>query len=286
MKRKYEIASITKSTAWEIKGENGEPFAEIHLGRFAAGKYSVRIVVGLGLFVVDGVDHPKEVDTIEEAAEIVDSFLDCGAVETVRKIAPDADVLESMRSRLCAALGLPADSAPETVAEAVEARRVVVPELTEEALVRAGGAYCINDREPFRRGARWAVKFVSEHSRAIPADRVLGEALTHISLCSRNSASSKEECGKIARMALWRSKYGPERIAWELDETASGRAYYGNALRVAKDFPGITPEERGVLDAWSTGLATCDPKRNFSWPLQEIAAKLRALRANQGGAAT
>ena len=116
---------------------------------------------------------------------------------------------------------------------------------------------------------------------AIPADSVLMEALTCISLCSRNSASSKEECGKIARTALWQSKYGPERIAWELDETASGRAYYGNALRVAKDFPGITPEERGVLDAWLTGRATFDPKQNFSWPLQEIAAKLRATPADR-----
>ena len=43
---------------------------------------------------------------------------------TLAHIAP----LESMRSRLCAALGLPADSAPETVAEAVEARRVVMPD--------------------------------------------------------------------------------------------------------------------------------------------------------------
>lgn len=40
----------------------------------------------------------------------------------------ERDALESMRSRLCAALGLPADSEPETVAEAVEARRVVVPD--------------------------------------------------------------------------------------------------------------------------------------------------------------
>ena len=122
---------------------------------------------------------------------------------------------------------------------------------------------------------------IAKGSRAITANCVLGEALTCISLCSRNSASSKEECGKIARTALWQSKYGPERIAWELDETASGRAYYGNALRVAKDFPGITPEERGVLDAWLTGRATFDPKQNFSWPLQEIAAKLRAIPADR-----
>ena len=53
---------------------------------------------------------------------------------------------------------------------------VVVPELTEEDLVRAGGPYCINDREPFQRGARWAEAFIRENARAIPADRVLGEA--------------------------------------------------------------------------------------------------------------
>ena len=94
--------------------------------------------------------------------------------------ASDVDALESMRSRLCAALGLPADSTPETVAEEVEARRVVVPELTEEALVRAGRPYCINDREPFQRGARWAAAFIREHSRAIPADRVLGEGMVAV----------------------------------------------------------------------------------------------------------
>ncbi len=32
--------------------------------------------------------------------------------------------------------------------------------------------------------------------------KVLEDALTHISLCSQNSASSKEECGRIARTAL------------------------------------------------------------------------------------
>ena len=40
--------------------------------------------------------------------------------------ASDVDALESMRSRLCVAMVLPADSTPETVADAVEARRVVV----------------------------------------------------------------------------------------------------------------------------------------------------------------
>ena len=54
-----------------------------------------------------------------------------------------------------------------------EAQAVVVPELTEEDLVRAGRPYCINDREPFERGARWAAAFIRERARTIPADREL-----------------------------------------------------------------------------------------------------------------
>ena len=49
----------------------------------------------------------------------------------------------------------------------------LVPELTEEDLVRAGRPYCINDREPFERGARWAAAFIRKSARTIPADREL-----------------------------------------------------------------------------------------------------------------
>ena len=121
--------------------------------------------------------------------------------------ASDVDALESMRSRLCAALGLPADSTPETVAEAVEARRVVVPELTEEALVRAGRPYCINDREPFQRGAIWAAAFIREHSRAIPADRVLGEGM--VAVDRARLAALESIAAKIEALAL-----GPDGRAW------------------------------------------------------------------------
>lgn len=37
-------------------------------------------------------------------------------------------------------------------------------------------------------------------------------------------------------------KYGPEQIARELSETALGNAYFGNALYVAQDFPGLTTD--------------------------------------------
>lgn len=50
-----------------------------------------------------------------------------------------------------------------------------------------------------------------------------------------------------------KAHYDRQRIAYELDQTAMGRAYYGNALRVAKDFPGLTPEDISVLERYLTG---------------------------------
>lgn len=50
--------------------------------------------------------------------------------------------------------------------------------------------------------------------------------------------------------------YGAKRIAWELDATAQGQAYYGNALRVAKELPGVTAEDRSLLDRYATGANT------------------------------
>ena len=47
--------------------------------------------------------------------------------------------------------------------------------------------------------------------------------------------------------------YNRKRIAWELERTAMGDGYYGNALRAAKDFPEATPTVRSLLDRWATG---------------------------------
>lgn len=47
--------------------------------------------------------------------------------------------------------------------------------------------------------------------------------------------------------------YNRKRIAWELERTAMGDGCYGNALRVAKDFPEATPSVRSLLDRWATG---------------------------------
>jgi hypothetical protein len=48
-------------------------------------------------------------------------------------------------------------------------------------------------------------------------------------------------------------QYNHKRIGWELERTAMGDGYYGNALRVAKDIPGLTDQDRAVLDRYATG---------------------------------
>lgn len=48
-------------------------------------------------------------------------------------------------------------------------------------------------------------------------------------------------------------QYNHKRIGWELERTAMGDGYYGNALRAAKDIPGLTVLDRAVLDRYATG---------------------------------
>lgn len=67
--------------------------------------------------------------------------------------------------------------------------------------------------------------------------------------------------------------YSLQRIAKELELTATGAAYYGNALRVTKDIPGVSDEERLLLDRYATGRQR-DPDHVA---LQDLAIKLRTL---------
>lgn len=48
-------------------------------------------------------------------------------------------------------------------------------------------------------------------------------------------------------------KYDNHAIAAELKKTALGEAYYGNALYVAQDIPGLTDGERECIGRWLTG---------------------------------
>lgn len=67
--------------------------------------------------------------------------------------------------------------------------------------------------------------------------------------------------------------YNATLVADELEATALGHAYYGNALSVAKSMPGITYDERAVLDRFATGTTvTMDHVR-----LQDVANKVRSL---------
>lgn len=66
------------------------------------------------------------------------------------------------------------------------------------------------------------------------------------------------------------SKYDQKQIAAELTATALGNAHFGNALRVAKDIPGTTAQDRSLLDRWATGKNSAEDGRD----LQHFANKL------------
>lgn len=68
-------------------------------------------------------------------------------------------------------------------------------------------------------------------------------------------------------------KYNAARIAWELERTAVGDGFYGNALRVAKDIPGLTNDERLLLDRYATGQ---------SCGIDHVALQSLALRIDAG----
>jgi hypothetical protein len=68
------------------------------------------------------------------------------------------------------------------------------------------------------------------------------------------------------------SPYNARRIAWELERTALGDGFYGNALRVAKDMPGVSSAERALLDKFANGT----PGHTDHVALQALALRLCA----------
>ena len=76
-------------------------------------------------------------------------------------------------------------------------------------------------------------------------------------VCDPKSSTNRQEGRKSIRTLLKRrepsGQYNHKRIGWELERTALGDGYYGNALRVAKDIPGLTDQDRAVLDRYATG---------------------------------
>jgi len=74
--------------------------------------------------------------------------------------------------------------------------------------------------------------------------------------------------------------YNGYRIAWELERTALGDGFYGNALRVAKDIPGITADDRSLLDRYATGRHTGTDHVK----LQDLALRIDAIAKAEGKA--
>lgn len=64
--------------------------------------------------------------------------------------------------------------------------------------------------------------------------------------------------------------YDSKQIARELAQTAIGQTYHGNSLRVAKDIPSLTANDRSTLDRWLTGSNVAAD----GWELQRIAMKI------------
>jgi hypothetical protein len=59
------------------------------------------------------------------------------------------------------------------------------------------------------------------------------------------------------------TKYDHKQIAKELEATANGDSYYGNALYVAKDMPWTTDNDRAMLGRWLNGANTASDARRL-----------------------
>jgi len=74
------------------------------------------------------------------------------------------------------------------------------------------------------------------------------------------------------------SPYTKARIAWELQQTALGHTFYGNALRVAKDIPGLTDDDRALLDRYATGANG----KTDHVSLQHLAVRINSMEKTGG----
>lgn len=71
--------------------------------------------------------------------------------------------------------------------------------------------------------------------------------------------------------------YDKAQIAKELTATALGKAYYGNALYVARDIAGLTDDDRRVLQRYLDGSQVATD----AWALQAIAMRVDGSVAAQ-----
>lgn len=97
------------------------------------------------------------------------------------------------------------------------------------------------------------------------ADRALAAASAQLqqASCQRRATGSGDtkkgrclahgECFGGTCIHDVKGPYDAAQIAWELERTALGEGHYGNALRSAKDVPGLTDSDRALLDRYATG---------------------------------
>lgn len=77
---------IESSSVTHIMDAEGSPVADIYLGRFTPGMYSVMLRRGLETFVCNGDGSVMELDTATAAAHTVDIFFDdCGAEAAIKE---------------------------------------------------------------------------------------------------------------------------------------------------------------------------------------------------------
>lgn len=48
-------------------------------------------------------------------------------------------------------------------------------------------------------------------------------------------------------------QYNADRIAWELKQIAAGNWFHAKALELSKDMPGVTDDDRALLDRYANG---------------------------------
>jgi len=94
-------------------------------------------------------------------------------------------------------------------------------------------------------------------------------------MCDNAAAALDAEAARLERETAPPQKYGDHAIARELDRTAQGEAYHGNALYVAKSHPAATDDDRQMLDRWLTGRAVGKFATPDRLALQELAVRIR-----------
>lgn len=73
------------------------------------------------------------------------------------------------------------------------------------------------------------------------------------------------------------SPYTLSRIAWEIDQTALGNSFFGNALHVAKDVIGLSDEQKELLTRFAHGTQ----QGTDHVGLQSVANRLREIESSE-----